>query len=475
MVRYHWHVEDGYGCLVPPGQITCNQEIGVLHAAVEFEIPGQAGPVQALITAPFDYLVATKDVGVALAHGQNAEEWKGKLMTDVAVALAREGYVVVRYYCKQKEQRRQRIFEKALDACATSPFARHVLRWVLAGVGNGARVAAAVGTRCRGTMAGFILMSYPLKDPMPSNKGGPAPDSRAPLKKLESPILFITGSRDKYCSLEDLKELEPDMPSEDKRLIRMQDLDQNFKTLSGKGPLPAAISNLCSACLEFMYAINSSDFRPCLVPHLSKVECDPDTPWPPPASPPLGKPQLSTPPPASTLPAPPRPRVLPPPPQSSNMLAVGGRGVPRPALPVRLPGHPHIPTRRYPFNAFGQPIPAFDKKTLEAELLANESLDDIGLSPQVGLSLEVRGVGASGLDGVAAGQSGGGGGDVDRNVRFGWPVRENPGLQDELRNGQLLTLSQQDRHERDGLGVHPIGKLESKLRDTSRPLSGSKP
>lgn len=43
------------------------------------------------------------------------------------------GYVVVRYYCKQKEQRRQRIFEKALDACATSPFARHVSRWVLAG------------------------------------------------------------------------------------------------------------------------------------------------------------------------------------------------------------------------------------------------------------------------------------------------------------------------------------------------------
>ena len=30
------------------------------------------------------------------------------------------------------------------------------------GVGNGARVAAAVGTRCRGDIAGFVLMSYPL-------------------------------------------------------------------------------------------------------------------------------------------------------------------------------------------------------------------------------------------------------------------------------------------------------------------------
>ena len=39
----------------------------------------------------------------------------------------------MRYYCKQKEQRRQRIYEKALDTVATSPFARGVKAWVLAG------------------------------------------------------------------------------------------------------------------------------------------------------------------------------------------------------------------------------------------------------------------------------------------------------------------------------------------------------
>ncbi len=39
----------------------------------------------------------------------------------------------MRYYCKQKEQRRQRIYEKALDTVATSPFARAVQTWVLAG------------------------------------------------------------------------------------------------------------------------------------------------------------------------------------------------------------------------------------------------------------------------------------------------------------------------------------------------------
>lgn len=44
------------------------------------------------------------------------------------------GFVVMRYCCKLKEQRRIRLFEKALDACATSPFARTVRRWILAGV-----------------------------------------------------------------------------------------------------------------------------------------------------------------------------------------------------------------------------------------------------------------------------------------------------------------------------------------------------
>ena len=40
---------------------------------------------------------------------------------------------MIRFCCKQKESRRQRMYEKALDACATSPYGRHVRRWILAG------------------------------------------------------------------------------------------------------------------------------------------------------------------------------------------------------------------------------------------------------------------------------------------------------------------------------------------------------
>jgi hypothetical protein len=72
------------------------------------------------------------------------------------------GHVVVRYHSNGKELRRQRLYEKALDVCATSPFARFVQRWVLAGVGHGARLAAIVGSRARGNVCGYVFVSYPV-------------------------------------------------------------------------------------------------------------------------------------------------------------------------------------------------------------------------------------------------------------------------------------------------------------------------
>lgn len=69
---------------------------------------------------------------------------------------------MVRYHSDGKELRRQRLYEKALDVCATSPFARFVQRWVLAGVGHGARLAAIVGSRARGAVCGYVFVSYPI-------------------------------------------------------------------------------------------------------------------------------------------------------------------------------------------------------------------------------------------------------------------------------------------------------------------------
>lgn len=60
------------------------------------------------------------------------------------------------------EVRRQRVLEKVLDVAATSPFARLVRRWVLAGMGGGARVSAVMGARARSVVAGQVLIAYPL-------------------------------------------------------------------------------------------------------------------------------------------------------------------------------------------------------------------------------------------------------------------------------------------------------------------------
>ncbi|KAL3144907.1 hypothetical protein ABBQ32_003417 [Trebouxia sp. C0010 RCD-2024] len=173
------------------------------------QVPGQKETLPAILTLPPYYLKPdkVKELGIVLGHGSNAADWNGKFFTELAAALAAEGYLVVRCYCKQKEQRRQRMFEKALDAAATSPFARGITRWLLAGIGNGARIAAAVGTKCRGSIAGFALLSYPLEEPepMPPGKGrrnveatpGP-PDSGAdatlkpPQARSHNAVIFRT-------------------------------------------------------------------------------------------------------------------------------------------------------------------------------------------------------------------------------------------------------------------------------------------
>ena len=62
----------------------------------------------------------------------------------------------------QEEPHRAHALERALSAAAASPFARSVKSWVLLGFGTGAKVAASLGARCRGHVAGYGLVCYPL-------------------------------------------------------------------------------------------------------------------------------------------------------------------------------------------------------------------------------------------------------------------------------------------------------------------------
>lgn len=113
------------------------------------QLAGQNETVMSLLTVPGDYLDATKvsPLGIVLGHGSDAEgSWRGPLLERLAGALAAQGHVVMRYYCPLKEQRRHRIFEKAFDVAATSPYARPVAKWAFVGFDNGARIAAGGGS-----------------------------------------------------------------------------------------------------------------------------------------------------------------------------------------------------------------------------------------------------------------------------------------------------------------------------------------
>jgi predicted alpha/beta-hydrolase family hydrolase len=113
-----------------------------------------------LLTVPEAYLDPGKvrPLGIMLAHGLDAEEsWRAPLLEGLACALAAAGHVVMRYFCPLKEQRRHRIFEKAFDVAATSPYAHCIKRWAFVGFDNGARIAA--GGEFWGQPCGVLSMA----------------------------------------------------------------------------------------------------------------------------------------------------------------------------------------------------------------------------------------------------------------------------------------------------------------------------
>ena len=100
--------------------------------------------MMSLLTVPADYLDSARmsPVGLVLAHGGDADDWRAPLLEQLAARFAAAGHVVMRYFCPLKEQRRHRILEKAFEVARTSPYAAAVSKWVFVGYDNGARIAA---------------------------------------------------------------------------------------------------------------------------------------------------------------------------------------------------------------------------------------------------------------------------------------------------------------------------------------------
>lgn len=231
-----------------------------------------------------------KNVGLVLAHGNDAEDSKGRFFTELAIHFAKKGHVVMRYYCKQKEQRRQRIFERSVDTAAASPYARNVKKWIYVGHENGARIAALIGYKSPKSKAGFVFLSYPLLEPAPpppKQKAGAIPpaDSIGPLVKLietvKSPLLFINGELDYNCPGADLKALAPKFQEAgvDARAAIFPDLDAKFIAPNGNEASPEMITFIEQLIEKFIDCIDTAqvsnstlELKDFDVPRVSEIE-----------------------------------------------------------------------------------------------------------------------------------------------------------------------------------------------------------
>jgi dienelactone hydrolase len=226
---------------------------------------------------------ATREVGLLLAHGDDAEGMRGPLLTRLAAHFARQGYVVARYYCRQKEQRRQRILERTADTAALSPYARTVRRWVWVGHANGARIATLVAAKNpRLQRAAFALLSYPLMEPAPpppKQKAGAEPpaDSLGPLMRLiessKAPILFVSGELDCNCPGADLKAVGPALAAAgvDARAVILPDLDSQFAAPGAAGPGPQALEAVVGLVDRFVKAVEAGGVAACGLPGLDAI------------------------------------------------------------------------------------------------------------------------------------------------------------------------------------------------------------
>ena len=145
-------------------------------------------------------------IGVVLAHGG------GRDMDDPVVAGLHRGLtdrkvLSVRFnfpFAQLKRPRPdpaivlERTFRDAVAVLGRDPTAAPAHLFI-GGIGLGAQVAAQAAARLRAS--GVFLIGYPLH-----TRDRPTQNVKAdPLYRLVSPLLFLQGSRDRYCNLDALR------------------------------------------------------------------------------------------------------------------------------------------------------------------------------------------------------------------------------------------------------------------------------
>ena len=113
-------------------------------------------------------MLQVRDVGIVLAQGREASALSLPLMNSLCERLAGQGFIVARPASTPGESEAQQVaaFEKVLDACATSPYAQGIKRWILAGMSpsSGGRPSRALLSTQHHTLNTPLHWDYPQPD-----------------------------------------------------------------------------------------------------------------------------------------------------------------------------------------------------------------------------------------------------------------------------------------------------------------------
>ncbi|CAG9460960.1 unnamed protein product [Pedinophyceae sp. YPF-701] len=151
MVRLIWRVpgQDRIAAAVSEIAHPCSPPVTSFDVFVE--TLDAVREIEAILTMPTCQAggASPKGIGVIFAPGSGAQEYKGRLMSQLAHTFAQAGCPSVRYTVKAgkvvAEARRSMAFRLALDTLRSSPHVSGIKRWVVLASGTGARVAANIG------------------------------------------------------------------------------------------------------------------------------------------------------------------------------------------------------------------------------------------------------------------------------------------------------------------------------------------
>ena len=161
---------------------------------------------------------------LVLAHGAG-HGMDTRLLVDIGEALAARGVAVLRFNFPYMEAGRRRPdLQPRLEACyraVADAVAEEFERPYLGGKSMGGRIASHVVANGF-SAAGLVFLGYPLHPP-----GNPERVRDAHLRQIETPMLFLEGTRDPFARPELLHRTVAGLPTA--RLVEIDGGDHSFK------------------------------------------------------------------------------------------------------------------------------------------------------------------------------------------------------------------------------------------------------